>query len=83
MRGPLGNMAGIRDKVAKMEQEMMDKTATHDPQIKSLEVSPSPGCCIFSQMEEGLIVRVSNGWLGRLMVVSRPDVAERFRSSVR
>jgi hypothetical protein len=33
---------GIRDKVAKMEQEMMDKTATHDPQIKSLEVSPSP-----------------------------------------
>ena len=40
--GPLVNMAGIRDKVAKMEQEMMDKTATHDPQIKSLEVSPSP-----------------------------------------
>eukprot|EP00290_Baffinella_frigidus_P027870 CAMPEP_0180239514 /NCGR_PEP_ID=MMETSP0987-20121128/31564_1 /TAXON_ID=697907 /ORGANISM="non described non described, Strain CCMP2293" /LENGTH=218 /DNA_ID=CAMNT_0022206233 /DNA_START=111 /DNA_END=763 /DNA_ORIENTATION=+ len=30
---------GIRDKVAKMEQEMMDKTATHDPQIKSLEVT--------------------------------------------
>ena len=34
-------------------------------------------------MEEGLIVRGSNGWLGRLMVVSRPDVAVRFMSSAR